>query len=1217
MNVLGEQVALNKTSFSDAEKFLVSFESKYKYEGMTEAEEQTVKKLFVQLFSASSAFLPGQKQPDPPCSAPEKDVLLKSLQHRFDSLRNELLGERKTQSNSLRLRQILEHVQRLKKYIDFLQSTEKCQELGEDILGESLGDLTDEQILQLLRQFVFFVLQGRHPLKNFLGKDPNPRGFVTRLSRNPLSNFDAFLQEYKDQNYSIPIPIEKVLSVTQLGLEEMKEEVTNTLEEKTKVVVQIIQDILPEEDPFWEGLDKSNLEAMIHRLLDTITNLSLELDDCSKKRAELEGALFDVSNEKDALVEEVNALQTKIQILEAEKESMASNESSDLNQENNGSSSGNNASSSTNNGSSSSSSESQTSTNEAYGALISDLQGQIDELETRIRELEDQEGELREQLEAAEKEASQKQSQIDTFQSQEQKLKDIQASNKLLIEQLESAKTKIKECEDLQSKITVLEKQLAGSESRLAELRGHAGELTSQIDIHLQEKANLVSQREKLEEELTAVRSFAENLQGLMNALGEDKKTVIDLLSNLQSTRAEIKPAEDSILQQINALRKDLTASEALPANLASMVGQILRQVQEEVNELDSQVKKLTSAIEDQDNEIQRAKQTMEESNEVLRLVRAGRTELDGKEIRYETDKDFLEDATRAVQAEKEVQSAKQEIELAMEQLTAKHTALLKDMEALQTRSNNELEAVKGQLKTSEEFLQKEKATVASLQGTLATSQSEKTRLEEKLSTLQADLEEAKATVEQEKADSAERLRDLEEQKIRECEEKLRVLREEEQTKRNALLGAQGAEKGSLESRIAELYQQISTIESQRDGFQAAVDVEKSKLKEKTDELEGLKASTQEKITALEDQIKELEQQQSAATGETTSLKLQLEDAMSSIVELQGQIINDTTEKAKLYELISIIATWITSGAKLPRPSINEDMNKKYGLNRILDAFLNSLPPPASPEASAEKDSFTTAMSRCYLVFFMTYVYARHFPTKADADSSVQSQLTSFFRGIIAELYKQMDKGIPGKLDPIGSGGIPIQHKSKYLMNIFLTLLKRMEVIHEAGKKGADFLKFQLLDQDQIDLLHKVYTISKDKIKLAGKDILKTLNLYVLRRTGNVDDDIGNLYLRFVKETNSNREFPVVMYVSPNIREIPKLTFPSEDQLSQYLSTPGENPSSPKVEPPLDKTLLNTPVFSFNLLFYLFLFVVKDYLSSIEGELSKAGCPLPPILKLR
>ena len=1210
VNVLGEQVALNQIKLPPAEKFLVSFETKYKYEGMTGAEEQTVKSLFVQLFSASSPFLPGKTQPEPPCSAPEKQVLLKSLQHRFDSLRNELVGERKTGSNSLRLRQIVEHVQRLKKYIDFLQTTETCQEMDEDILGEALGDLTDEQILQLLRQFVFFVLQGRHPLKSFLGKDPNPKGFVARLSRNPIPNFDAFLQEYKDQKYSIPIPIEKVLAVTQLGLEEMKEEVKNTMEEKTIAILQMIGDIIPEDDVFWNGLDTTNLEAVVQRLLDRVQELYLDLQECNQKTNELEGALIDISNEKDTLEGEVQALQTKIDILEAEKASLpSSNESNESNESNQS-----NEANQSNENSASEGSESRTSANSAYEALLADLQSDIDTYQARIKALELQEAELRQQLESVKEKNAEKQAQIDALKSKEEEFKKLQAANLFLTQQLEAANAKIKDCEQLQTRVNVLETQLAGSEERLAELRGHAGELTRQIEVHLQEKARLAGEREKLVEDLTAIKGLAEKLEAFIIALDGDKQTVINLLSNIQAARAELKPAEDSVLQQIIALRNDLLATGDTPTNTASMVGQILRQVQEEVNELDGQVKKLTALIEVQDGEIRAAEQAMEESNELLRLVRVGRTELNGKGIQYETDKDFLADATRAVEAEKEVTAAKQELEAAMEQLTAKHTALLKDMAALQTKYEAELETLRGQLKTSEESLQQERGTVATLQGNLFTSESQKTKLEEQIAGLQADLEGTAAAMEQERTDSAQRLKDLEEEKIRECEERLRVLREEEQAKRDTLLGAQGAEKGSLEARIAELLQQISTIESQRDGFQAAVELEKGKFQAKTGELEALKTSTQQKIIGLETQLRQVQRDHSTATGEVASLKTQLDDATSTVIDLQGQVINDTAEKAKLYELISVIATWITSGAKLPKPTIDDTLNKKYGLDRILEAFLNSIPSEISTQ---EKDSFSSAMSRCYLVFFMTYVYARHFPTKADGDSSNQSKITSFLRSILTDIYKQIDTGIPGKLDPVGSGGIPVQHKSKYLMNILLPLLKKMEVIHESGKKGADFLKFPFLEQDQLTTLRKLYTVAKDKIKLAeNKDILKTLNLYVVRRTGNVDDDIENLYLRFVKEAAANREFPVILYVSPGSREIPKFTFPSEEQLSEFLSSKLEKAASAKVAPPMDKALVSAPVFSFNLVFYLFLFTVKDYLSSVEGELSKAGCPLPPILRL-
>jgi hypothetical protein len=88
------------------------------------------------------------------------------------------------------------------------------------------------------------------------------------------------------------------------------------------------------------------------------------------------------------------------------------------------------------------------------------------------------------------------------------------------------------------------------------------------------------------------------------------------------------------------------------------------------------------------------------------------------------------------------------------------------------------------------------------------------------------------------------------------------------------------------------------------------------------------------------------------------------------------------------------------------------------------------------------------------------------------------------------------------------------------------------------------------------------------------------------------------------------------MYVKPDTPTIPKFTFGTEDDFEKFLSSPSvKSESAPKLTTTPEKSLVSKPVFSFNILYYLFLFLMKDYLSSIEGELDKAGCPLPAILK--
>jgi hypothetical protein len=416
-------------------------------------------------------------------------------------------------------------------------------------------------------------------------------------------------------------------------------------------------------------------------------------------------------------------------------------------------------------------------------------------------------------------------------------------------------------------------------------------------------------------------------------------------------------------------------------------------------------------------------------------------------------------------------------------------------------------------------------------------------------------------------------------------------------------------ENQDAKDQVETLLKQVTTLETERNSYKAELDGERAKLSNMNNhilELEDALMKQKQEIATLQSQKKD-------ALKEVAILSDEVANSIKDITALRTELMIDNLEKDALFKIIGEVAAWISSGGKTEKPVIDKELDTNYGVNRILDAFLSSLP----EEEEEVEDTTSASLSRCYLVFFMTYVYARHFPVKQDADSSYQSQLTAFLKSIQTELYKQLEAGIAGKLEAVGSGGIPIQLKSKYMMTVLMPLIKQMELVHESGKKGIDFLKFSTIDQDQLATLHKLHDIVLDKLKLQPKDTLQTLANYMLKRSGNVDDDISNVYLRFYQDTTTNKEYPVIMYMNPASKETPKLTFGTETDFTQYLSSPATKSVQQKVSTVIQDQLGKKPVFSFSLLIYLFLFFVKDYLSSVEGELNKAGCPLPPLLKLR
>jgi DNA repair exonuclease SbcCD ATPase subunit len=1206
VNVLGEQVAFESTGFAPSEKFMVEFDTKYKYPGMSDAEATTVKKLFRKLFSSASTFLPSPKQPSPPCSDKEKDLLVKTLQHRFGSLRNELIAERQSQSDSLRLRQILDHMERMKKYLDFVESTTSCQEVDEDILAESLGDLSEEQIQELLKQFVFFILQGQHPLEKFVGRDPNPKGFVARLDRNPISNFPEFMDEYRSKKYPIPLTIAKVLDATKLDIEALRAEMKKACDEKIKAILQMIQESIEPEDPFWNGLDKTNLESIVDKLLDLIEELRIDLEECDKKVQDAERGIIVTQNEKDGFDAEKAALLEKLRILQKEfddfkrtavLDGVPQEEFDEYKQE--------------------------------ADRIIRGLEQQIQELTAKIKEKDDKIAGLEAKVTELEGLVAQKEELLKKCATQEAELTAFKQKTADLETQLAAAEAKAKDCDDAVTRVKQLEKEIDLKEQQLTELRQHAGQLTLDIDAHLQEKAELLKKIQQLEAEIEVAREFEANVSSFLESLGQDKSLVVSLLGDVPRTRSSYAPTNDPILQQINSLRTNLNTATTIDTSMGSKVAEILKAVQQELAEKERQLKELQASLATAEQKIKDAQSAMEESNVILAQIRDGKANLDGKGFKFGSDKEFLEAAFLSLEAERALKEKNAELEAALVDLTAKNNALQAEFEAVQKSCAEQIASLQADLKTRSDELIEEKKKTASLNISVEDLTAKKAELERLVQERADKISEWEAAYTQLQTDSEAKLQELQEKLMRECEERLAKLREEEEAKRKLLDAAQGDDKAKLQTQIAELLSRITAVEGERDSCRAQIEVEKEKTAAKEAEIQRLLAKEKQALASLEEIQKKLEaKEEEFAVSETKRAGLEveleakegeLEAATSENKDLREQIMSDSLERERLFAIITKIVEWMNGRGEGERPAMDEKLDRKYGMSRILDAFLASLPQETEEEAvntNPQSSLLSASMSRCYLVFFMTYVYSRHFPVPSpkDKEYNYQLQIVAFLQEVVKQIYSILDKGIPGKLEPTPGLGVPIQLKSKYMMNILLPLVKQMELIHEKGVKGADFLKFSILDKEQLEALHKLHKILQDQLKL-NREIQKTINSYFIRRSGNVDDDILNLFLRFYHETKTNQEYPVVMYANMDGSEISKFTFASDMDFSKYLSSPVSKDKPATVSPQTASALLSKPVFSFNLIFYLFLFFVKDYLSSVEGELNKAGCPLPQILR--
>ena len=311
LNIVGEQVSFVPTGLSPQETAIVEFDTFYRPEGVSEEQatvlKNTMKAIFAQQPLTKADATTGEESKEttreafPPCDEVAKDLVIQSLLHRKQLLESQLyelgiiLSPNQLKTKILELEQSgklnaalktgqgslvkgastlleethLKHWRELTKFLKRFEMSPTCVSLGDLSYKDIVVDLTDEKIQELLKQFVFFLLQGKHPLKEYEGTDPTSPAFIARLQKKPLgTKFATFLDTYKANKLPIPPPIAKVLQATDLDPAAMAQAIQEAVDAELKrIVVEIKTKIIPETDPIWTTIsDPPNLLELIDRL---------------------------------------------------------------------------------------------------------------------------------------------------------------------------------------------------------------------------------------------------------------------------------------------------------------------------------------------------------------------------------------------------------------------------------------------------------------------------------------------------------------------------------------------------------------------------------------------------------------------------------------------------------------------------------------------------------------------------------------------------------------------------------------------------------------------------------------------------------------------------------------------------------------------------------------------------------------------------------------
>jgi chromosome segregation ATPase len=219
VNILGENVRF----FEDfkARAGTVSFQREY----FPDADEETLNEarvIFASVFREGSNF--NYKTPFYPCDQRERELLKQGLVHRFYTLRATLLEYMDYKDTRiLEKREAYEHLMRLKDLIELMdriydENNGACMDDYDPATGrlrEPMNLADQEALKNLLRQFVFLVLQGSQPLDGWSDRQSmDAVDFLEKLKEQTISKDDMI--EYMRQraeagHKTIPLYLDQLM----------------------------------------------------------------------------------------------------------------------------------------------------------------------------------------------------------------------------------------------------------------------------------------------------------------------------------------------------------------------------------------------------------------------------------------------------------------------------------------------------------------------------------------------------------------------------------------------------------------------------------------------------------------------------------------------------------------------------------------------------------------------------------------------------------------------------------------------------------------------------------------------------------------------------------------------------------------------------------------------------------------------------------------------
>ena len=923
INILGENVRMFESKEFQGRAGSVSFQREY----FPEADEERLflaRGVFHMVFGSKSIF--SLETPLYPCESTEHEILKEGLVRRFYGLRSHLLALMEYEDiKILEKRETYEHLMRLKNLIETMEriyeeSNGACMENYDPATGKftlPMGKAEAEGLRNLLRQFVFLVLQATKPVESWRDREAiNPVEFLERLKEQSITKdeMELYLSEYHQKNKeTVPVFLSNLLhEVSSTQDAQTAKHVDTYLEQLFEQLIAVVSGTKNDDLIKEAGIISSKSDSYRHKVIALVELLRKSYEECQKtlKSQSLKGNDSDTQLSKSQarvtqLEQQLGELETQKKALEIQVQEAVA-KMGECSREN------------------SADPTAFRGAQEKASALAAQLTGVVNTVQGLRADKEKQEGETQRLTGEREAAREQREKAEETIKVMRQELS---KANARLAAQAANIRAQ-------QQQIEALKTERDASAKKSADLLRGLQETSSGLQNLKQEKAQLVAQHTQAqtgvqEQIAAAIAKFQADARGSLATGREELAAAERRASAADENYKRLEAEKNGLTSRLAAFeakgQSQVQAQADLERKLAELQGtssattDTLKDAVRDRDQAKGEVAKLTQQLRD---EISRGSGQAESLRQELLEARSKYATADAQAreaaaIKQRDDIEMMRMKEQLITINAQIEALKAgkgELEAKLAAAAAQTEEMKSTKEQLVREFEGQKTEFKRQLEELGNRLAAEKASHASQLETMKADhlrqlQEKETGLTEKFNAEKGGLE-AQIREQEEKYDEMKRSYDDQIAELRRAidelnatiEAKEKQFREDTELLKQEFDRKMREKQDELERVIEERKEVQAQLDEARE-LNAAKDLEIQRLNGEIEKLEGIIKQREDTIINLEDErdamadeITELKQELTDTQDELESCRATLQEARNRIVQLEGTIrTKDTT----------------------------------------------------------------------------------------------------------------------------------------------------------------------------------------------------------------------------------------------------------------------------------------------------------------------------------